>query len=76
MSDTPIYDELIAERHGRQPSDFDGHDAWDESDEARQAYARGVAEAAETEIEFWGRKLSTRRRRRRTTQRAGAASGH
>lgn len=63
MSETPIYDQLISERLGRGPSEFEGHDTWDESDEAKQAYARGVAEAERTSAAFWGRQPSKRARR-------------
>ncbi|MGH3490567.1 MAG: hypothetical protein ACRDP8_21980 [Actinopolymorphaceae bacterium] len=52
---TPEWDLLIAERGGRGPTEFDGHDTWDDSEEARQAYARGVAEAEATQAAFWGR---------------------
>ena len=45
MSDTPLYDQLVNERLGRGPSEFEGHDAWDESEEARAAFERGVAQA-------------------------------
>jgi hypothetical protein len=45
MSDTPLYDQLVNERLGRGPSEFEGHDTWDESEEAKAAYARGVAQA-------------------------------
>ncbi|MBE1603521.1 hypothetical protein [Actinopolymorpha pittospori] len=52
MSDTPLYDQLINERLGRGPSEFDGHDTWDESEEAKAAYARGVAQArAQAQVE-------------------------
>jgi hypothetical protein len=54
FSETPLYDELIAERLGRGPTEFEGHEAWDDSEEAREAYARGVAEAKATWKEFWG----------------------
>jgi hypothetical protein len=52
---TPEWDQLIAERGGRGPTEFEGHDTWDDSEEARQAYARGVAEAQATQDAFWGR---------------------
>jgi hypothetical protein len=52
---TPEWDLLIAERGGRGPTEFDGHDTWDDSEEAQQAYARGVAEAQATQAAFWGR---------------------
>jgi hypothetical protein len=52
---TPEWDQLIAERGGRGPTEFEGHDTWDDSEEARQAYARGVAEAQATQAAFWGR---------------------
>ncbi len=52
---TPVWDQLIADRGGRGPAEFEGHDAWDTSEEAAQAYARGVAEAQATAAEFWGR---------------------
>ncbi|MEQ7124322.1 hypothetical protein ABN034_07325 [Actinopolymorpha sp. B11F2] len=58
MSETPVYDQLIAERLGRGPTEFEGHDQWDESDEATEAYARGVAEAEATWEQFWGRKTT------------------
>jgi len=45
---TPIWDQLIAERDGRLPHQFVGHEDWDESEEAQEAYARGVAEAEAT----------------------------
>lgn len=47
--DTPIYDELIRERGGREPHQFEGHEEWDDSEEAAAAYQRGVAEAQATE---------------------------
>ncbi|HZC26851.1 MAG TPA: hypothetical protein VE287_07495 [Actinopolymorphaceae bacterium] len=63
MGDTPIYDRLIAERRGRGPAEFEGHDRWEESWEARQAYARGVAEAEATAAEFWDEERPAPRRR-------------
>ncbi|MET9019684.1 hypothetical protein ABZV93_06865 [Actinopolymorpha sp. NPDC004070] len=45
MSDTPLYDQLVNERLGRGPSEFEGHDTWDDSEEARAAFERGVAHA-------------------------------
>ncbi|NYH92735.1 hypothetical protein [Actinopolymorpha rutila] len=45
MSDTPLYDQLVNERLGRGPSEFEGHDEWDDSEEARAAFERGVAQA-------------------------------
>ncbi len=54
MSDTPLYDSLIAERLGRGPTEFEGHDTWDESEEAQAAYDRGVADAESTAHIFWG----------------------
>jgi hypothetical protein len=75
FTDTPVYDGLIAERLGREPSEFEGHEDWDNSDEAREAYARGVAEAKATWRAFWGEsslpaekpkpKVQRRERRRR-----------
>lgn len=59
MSDTPVYDQLIAERLGRGPTEFEGHDTWDESEEAAEAYARGVAEAKATWDAFWGNRPET-----------------
>jgi hypothetical protein len=53
-SETPLYDQLIAERSGRGPAEFEGHESWDDSEEAREAYARGVAEAQATWRDFWG----------------------
>lgn len=51
MSDTPLYDQLVNERLGRGPAEFEGHDTWDQSAEARAAYARGVAEGkARTQV--------------------------
>jgi hypothetical protein len=55
MSETPIYDQLISERLGRGPTEFEGHDTWDDSEAALEAYARGVAESEATFGEFWGR---------------------
>jgi hypothetical protein len=52
--ETPEYDRLIAERLGRSPAEFEGHENWDTSEEAAQAFARGVAEAERTAEEFWG----------------------
>lgn len=46
--DCPIWDALIAERDGREPHQFVGWDAWDESEEAKAAYQRGVDYAAST----------------------------
>jgi len=63
MTDTPIYDRLIAERLGRGPTEFEGHDVWEESTEARRAYERGVAEAEETAPEFWDQDRPTPRRK-------------
>lgn len=54
MSETPIFDQLISERLGRGPTEFEGHDAWDDSEAAREAFARGVAESEATFGEFWG----------------------
>lgn len=54
LSETPLYDQLIAERSGRGPAEFEGHENWDDSEEAAAAYARGVAEAQATWKEFWG----------------------
>jgi hypothetical protein len=52
MSDTPLYDQLVNERLGRGPSEFEGHDTWDESEEAKAAYTRGVAQArAQAQVE-------------------------
>ncbi|HZC27785.1 MAG TPA: hypothetical protein VE287_12225 [Actinopolymorphaceae bacterium] len=73
FTETPEYDGLIAERLGRGPSEFEGHEDWDNSEEAREAYARGVAEAKATWREFWGepsqpaaqRQPNARRERRR-----------
>ncbi|MGW0230847.1 hypothetical protein ACWDWO_21250 [Actinopolymorpha singaporensis] len=45
MSDTPLYDQLVNERLGRGPSEFEGHDTWDDSEEARAAFERGAAQA-------------------------------
>ncbi len=45
MSDTPLYDQLVNERLGRGPSEFQGHDEWDDSEEARAAFERGVEQA-------------------------------
>jgi hypothetical protein len=45
MSDTPLYDQLVNERLGRGPTEFEGHDTWDESEEARVAFERGAAQA-------------------------------
>jgi hypothetical protein len=55
--ETPEYDRLIAERLGRGPGEFEGHENWDTSEEAAQAYARGVAEAERTSEQFWGHPL-------------------
>ncbi len=52
--ETPEYDRLIAERLGRGPAEFEGHENWDTCEEAAQAYARGVAEAERTAEAFWG----------------------
>jgi hypothetical protein len=74
MSETPVYDQMIAERLGRGPTEFEGNDHWDESDEAAEAYARGVAEAEATWEQFWGRKTTVRARSRapyRERRRAG-----
>lgn len=72
FTETPVYDGLIAERLGRGPSEFEGHEDWDNSEEAREAYARGVADAKATWREFWGeskapvkRPPKARRERRR-----------
>ncbi|MFD2083158.1 hypothetical protein SAMN05421678_103238 [Actinopolymorpha cephalotaxi] len=45
MNDTPLYDQLVNERLGRGPSEFEGHDTWDDSEEARAAFERGAAHA-------------------------------
>ncbi len=71
MSETPIYDGLVAERLGRGPAEFEGHDLWDESDEARDAYARGVAAAEATAAEFWERDRTPPRRRGGLTSQEG-----
>lgn len=67
MSETPLYDQLIAERRGRGPAEFEGHDTWDESEEAQAAHARGVAEAEATTHEFWAREMATPRRAKRSS---------
>lgn len=72
MSDTPIYDQLITERSGRGPAQFEGHDSWDESEEAAQAFARGVAEAESTRDTFRKPKSPTSASKRRSRQRAAA----
>jgi len=74
LSETPLYDQLIAERLGRGPTEFEGHENWDASEEATTAYARGVAEAKATWKEFWGSAAqpSTRRKTRRERQRRQA----
>lgn len=46
--DCPIWDALIAERGGREPAQFIGWDTWEDSDEAKEAYQRGVDYAANT----------------------------
>ncbi len=54
-SGTPVWDGLIADRGGRGPTEFEGSESWDDSEEAREAYAKGVAEAAASAEEFWER---------------------
>lgn len=54
LDETPEWDRLIAERDGRGPTEFEGHESWDDSEQAREAYDRGVAAAKETAPEFWG----------------------
>lgn len=66
MSDTPIYDQLIAERLGRGPTEFEGHDCWEESEDARRAYERGVGEARATVDAFWDRDTLPQRLRDRS----------
>lgn len=46
---------MIAERDGREPHQFPGWDTWDESEEAQEAYARGVETAQHTPVP-WGPK--------------------
>lgn len=53
--ETPEWDRLVADRLGRGPTEFEGYESWDDSDEAKAAYARGVAEAEATKDAFWGR---------------------
>lgn len=50
----PIWDAMIAERDGRGPAEFEGHETWDDSDEATEAEARGRAEADATAEMFLG----------------------
>ena len=50
----PIWDALIAERGGRGPAEFEGHECWEDSEEAVAAVARGEKEAAETAAEWLG----------------------
>ena len=50
----PIWDQMIAERGGRGPAEFEGHETWDDSDEAKEAEARGRAEAEATSADFLG----------------------
>lgn len=50
-----VYDEIIRERDGRNPHQFPGWDTWDETDEAKNAFERGLAEADRTRDEFWDR---------------------
>ncbi len=45
MSDTPMYDRLVDERLGRAPHEFEGHETWESSEEARAAFDKGAAEA-------------------------------
>ncbi|HEY8454634.1 MAG TPA: hypothetical protein VIL34_03495 [Actinopolymorphaceae bacterium] len=77
MTETPIYDQLIAERLGRGPAEFEGHETWDESEEATEAYARGVAEAERTWEEFWGKPSCIRpsQSKQRQRQRKRRAAG-
>lgn len=50
----PIWDQMMAERDGREPHQFKGHEIWADSEEAQQAYERGLVHAAATEVEFFG----------------------
>lgn len=50
----PIWDALQAERGGRAPAEFEGHEDWDQGEEARQAEERGRAEADSTAADFLG----------------------
>jgi hypothetical protein len=50
----PIWDALIAERDGRLPHEFEGHETWEDSEEAKTAEARGRAEAEATAEIFLG----------------------
>lgn len=50
----PIWDALQAERGGRAPAEFEGHEAWDTSTEATEAEARGRAEAEQSSTEWLG----------------------
>lgn len=50
----PIWDELQAERDGRAPAEFEGHESWDSSPEAIEAEARGRAEAESSSVEWLG----------------------
>lgn len=51
---TPIWDQMMEERNGREPHEFEGHEEWDSSEEAAAAYARGLEHATSTEVEWFG----------------------
>lgn len=52
-----VYDALIAERDGRKPHQFPGWDTWDESEEAKACFEKGLAEARETQRDFWAKEV-------------------
>lgn len=52
--DCPIWDALIAERDGREPAQFEGFAEWDDSEEAKAAYQRGLDYAANTPAPWVG----------------------
>jgi hypothetical protein len=54
FQETPIWDSMVAERGGRGPAEFEGHESWDDSEEAWAAIARGEKAAAETAVEWLG----------------------
>ncbi|MGW0232088.1 hypothetical protein ACWDWO_27580 [Actinopolymorpha singaporensis] len=75
MSDTPLYDRLVDERLGRAPHEFDGYDTWDDSEEARAAFERGVAEARRAERHLKSQGVSFARHAREVIGSRSVADG-
>jgi hypothetical protein len=58
----PIWDQMMAERGGREPHQFEGHEEWDSSQEAKEAFERGVLQAVGTAALFFGGEPGARMR--------------